>query len=79
MEIKGEQPKPEEEHGGVWEMPIEVRVEECLSRIVKFLYDLENAEGGMFDVRDLDISSRNNGFLTVKFTLTSAYMKGPAK
>ena len=78
-EIKGEQPKPEEEHGGVWEMPIEVRVEECLSRIVKFLYDLENAEGGMFDVRDLDISSRNNGFLTVKFTLTSAYMKGPAK
>ncbi|MBQ8114001.1 MAG: hypothetical protein IJ146_12445, partial [Kiritimatiellae bacterium] len=27
VEIKGEQPKPEEEHGGVWEMPIEVRVE----------------------------------------------------
>ena len=79
VEIKGEQPKPEEEHGGVWEMPIEVRVEECLSRIVKFLYDLENAEGGMFDVRDLDISSRTNGFLTVKFTLTSANMKGPAK
>ena len=63
----------------MWEMPIEVRVEECLSRIVKFLYDLENAEGGMFDVRDLDISSRNNGFLSVKFTLTSAYMKGPSK
>ena len=79
VEIKGEQPKPEEEHGGVWEMPIEVRVEECLSRIVKFLYDLENAEGGMFDVRDLDISSRNNGFLSVKFTLTSAHMKGPSK
>ncbi len=79
VEIKGEQPKPEEEHGGVWEMPIEVRVEESLGRIVRFLYDLEHADGGMFDVREMDISSRNNGFLAVKFTVTCAYMKGPSK
>jgi len=79
VHIQGEQPKPEEEHGGVWEMPIEVKFEAALSRVVKFLYALENAEGGMFDVRDLDISSRNNGFLSVKFTLTCAYMKGSSK
>ena len=79
VDIKSEQPKPEEEHGGVWEMPIEVRVEESLGRIVRFLYDLEHADGGMFDVREMDISSRNNGFLAVKFTVTCAYMKGPSK
>ena len=79
VHIQGEQPKPEEEHGGVWEMPIEVKFEAALERVVKFLYALDNAEGGMFDVRDLDISSRNNGFLSVKFTLTCAYMKGSSK
>ncbi len=79
VEILGEQPKPEEEHGGVWEMPIEVKFEASLARVVKFFYALDHAEGGMFDVRDLDISSRNNGFLSVKFTLTCAYMKGSAK
>ena len=79
VHILSEQPKPEEEHGGVWEMPIDVKFEAALARVVKFLFALEHAEGGMFDVRDLDISSRNNGFLTVKFTLTCAYMKGPSK
>lgn len=79
VHIQSEQPKPEEEHGGVWEMPIDVKFEAALARVVKFLYALENAEGGMFDVRDLDISSRNNGFLSVKFTLTCAYMKGSSK
>lgn len=79
VHIQGEQPKPEEEHGGVWEMPIEVKFEAALSRVVKFFYALEHAKGGMFDVRDLDISTRNNGFLSVKFTLTCAYMKGPSK
>ena len=74
--LVGEQPKPEEEHGGVWEMPIEVRYEASLERLVQFLFALENAEDAMFDVRDIDITSKNTGYLSGKFTLTCAYMKG---
>lgn len=79
VHILGEQPKPEEEHGGVWEMPIEIKFEAALARVVKFFYALDNAQGGMFDVRELDISPRNNGFLSVKLTVTCAYMKGSSK
>ncbi len=79
VSILSEQPKPEEEHGGVWEMPIEVRYEASLVRLVEFLYALENVEDAMFDVRDIDISSKNTGYLTGKFTLTCAYMKGSSK
>ncbi len=75
----GEQPKPEEEHGGVWEMPIEVRYEASLVRLVEFLYAVNTVEDAMFDIRDIDITSKNNGYLTGKFTLTCAYMKGPSK
>lgn len=77
--ILSEQPKPEEEHGGVWEMPIEVKYEASLGHLVEFLFALDHAENAMFDVRDLDISSKNTGFLTGKFTLTCAYTKGSSK
>ncbi|MGN0846673.1 MAG: hypothetical protein ACI4RA_04730 [Kiritimatiellia bacterium] len=79
VNILGEQPKTEEDHGGVWEMPIEVRYEASLVRLVEFLYALENVEDAMFDVRDIDISAKNTGYLTGKFTLTCAYMKGSSK
>ena len=73
--IQKESPKEEEDHGGVWEMPIEVTYEASLVRLVEFLHALGRVEGAMFDVRDLDISPKNNGFLTGKYTLTCAYMK----
>ena len=76
IRIVSEQPKPEEEHGGVWELPIEVKYEASLRRLVEFLYALNTEEGTMFDVRDIDISAKNNGVLSGKFTLTCAYMKG---
>lgn len=79
VSILGEQPKEEEEHGGVWEMPIEVKYEASLERLVEFLYALEHAEDAMFDVRDIDISSKNTGYLSGKLTLTCAYMKGSSK
>lgn len=73
-------PGKEEEHGGVWELPItDVKYEASLSRLVSFIFALDNAEGGMFDVREIDISSKNNGFLAGKFTLTCAYMKTTEK
>lgn len=75
ISIVGEQPKPEEEHGGVWELPIEVKYVASLRRLVEFLHALNTTEGTMFDVRDLDISTKNNGDLSGKFTLTCAYMK----
>ena len=73
--IMKESPKEEEDHGGVWEMPIEVTYEASLVRLVEFLHALGRVEGAMFDVRDLDISPKNTGFLTGKYTLTCAYMK----
>lgn len=79
VSILGEQPKAEEEHGGVWEMPIEVKYEASLERLVEFLYALEHAEDAMFDVRDIDISSKNTGYLSGKLTLTCAYMKGSSR
>lgn len=75
----GLQAKPEEEHGGVWEMPIEVRYEASLVRLVELLYAFNTVEDAMFDVRDIDITSKNTGYLSGKFTLTCAYMKGPSK
>lgn len=75
VHIASEQPKPEEEHGKVWELPIEVKYEASLGKLVAFLYALNTAEGAMLDVKDLDISAKNNGWLSGKFTLTCAYMK----
>ena len=60
-------------------MPIEVKYEASLERLVEFLYALEHAEDAMFDVRDIDISSKNTGYLSGKLTLTCAYMKGSSK
>lgn len=76
IRFTNETPKPEEEHGGVWEIPIEVRFDTSLKLLVEFLYALNTTEGTMFDVRDLDVSSKNNGLLSVKLTVTCAYMKG---
>lgn len=73
--ITSEQPKPEEDHGSVWEMPIEVKYDAALGKLVAFLYALNVAEGVMLDVRDLDVTAKNNGWLSGKFTLTCAYMK----
>ena len=75
ISISSEQPKPEEEHGKVWEMPIEVKYEAALGNLVAFLHAINTAEGAMLDVRDLEISSKNNGWLSGKFTLTCAYVK----
>lgn len=75
VSISSEQPKPEEEHGKVWEMPIEVKYEAALGKLVEFLHALNTAEGAMLDVKDLEITSKNNGWLSGKFTLTCAYVK----
>lgn len=56
-------------------MPIEVKYDAALGRLVAFLYALNTANGAMLDVRDLDITAKNNGWLSGKFTLTCAYMK----
>ncbi len=58
---------------GVGEMPIDVTYEASLVRLVEFLYAIRNVEGAMFDIRDLTINARNNGFLRGRFTLTCAY------
>ncbi len=58
---------------GVGEMPIDVNYEASLVRLVEFLYAIRNVEGAMFDIRDLTITARNNGFLRGRFTLTCAY------
>ena len=67
--------REEEEHGGVWELPIDVSYEASLERLVEFLHALGQAEGAMFDVRELEIQVQNNGFLRGRYVLTCAYMK----
>ena len=70
----------EEDHGGVWEMPVEVKYDNTsLLRLVEFLYALNNVEDAMVDVREIDINAdrgKNAGALHGKIILTCAYLKG---
>ena len=70
----------EEDHGGVWEMPVEVKYDNTsLLRLVEFLYALNNVEDAMVDVREIDINAdrgKNAGALHGKIVLTCAYLKG---
>ena len=70
----------EEDHGGVWEMPVEVKYDNTsLLRLVEFLYALNNVEDAMIDVREIEINAargKNAGALHGKIVLTCAYLKG---
>ena len=71
----------EEDHGGVWEMPVEVKYDNTsLQRLVEFLYAVNKAEDAMMDVREIEIAvrGRNVGALNGKLVLTCAYLKGEA-
>ena len=71
----------EEDHGGVWEMPVEVKYDNTsLLRLVEFLSALNNVEDAMGDVREIEIAvrGRNVGALNGKLVLTCAYLKGEA-
>ena len=68
----------EEDHGGVWEMPVEVKYDNTsLQRLVEFLYAVNTAEDAMMDVRELEIGAKgkNVGALNGKIVLTCAYLK----
>ncbi len=70
----------EEDHGGVWEMPVEVKYDNTsLLRLVEFLYAVNTAEDAMMDVREIEINAprgKNAGALNGKIVLTCAYLKG---
>ena len=70
----------EEDHGGVWEMPVEVKYDNTsLLRLVEFLYAVNTAEDAMMDVRELEINAprgKNAGALNGRVVLTCAYLKG---
>ena len=69
----------EDDHGGVWEVPVEVKFDNTsLQRLVEFLYAVNTAEDAMMDVRELEVSVRgeNAGALYGKLELTCAYQKG---
>ena len=69
----------EEDHGGVWEMPVDVKYDNTsLQRLVEFLYAVNKSEDAMMDVREIDISvqGKNVGALRGKIVLTCAYLKG---
>ena len=69
----------EEDHGGVWEMPVEVKYDNTsLQRLVEFLYAVNKTEDAMMDVREIEIAvrGRNVGALNGKLVLTCAYLKG---
>jgi len=70
----------EEDHGGVWEMPVEVKYDNTsLQRLVEFLYAVNTAEDAMMDVREIEITAargKSAGALHGKIVLTCAYLKG---
>ena len=70
----------EEDHGGVWEMPVEVKYDNTsLLRLVGVLYAGNTAEDAMMDVRELEINAprgKNAGALNGRVVLTCAYLKG---
>ena len=63
--------------GEVLEQPIEVKSwEGSLEALVKFMYELENTDEGMFDIKELNMKpSSKKGYLRGSFTLTCAYMR----
>ena len=70
----------EEDHGGVWEMPVDVKYDNTsLLRLVEFLYAVNTVEDAMMDVREIEINAargKNAGALHGKIVLTCAYLKG---
>ena len=77
LSISQRQGGKEVEEGEVLELPIEVKSwEGSLESLVKFMYELENGDGGMFDIRALNFKpSSKKGYLKGSFTLTCAYMR----
>ena len=70
----------EEDHGGVWEMPVDGKYDNTsLLRLVEFLYAVNTVEDAMMDVREIEINAargKNAGALHGKIVLTCAYLKG---
>ncbi len=77
VQISQRQAGQEIEVGEVLELPIEVRSwEGSLEALVKFMYELENTDSGMFDIGQLNFKpSSKKGYLRGSFTLKCAYMR----
>jgi len=77
VQIGQRQGGTEAEAGDVLELPIEVKSwEASLEALVKFMYELENTDEGMFDIRAINFKpNTKTGYLRGSFTLTCAYMR----
>ncbi len=75
--ISDDEAKAEIVGDDVHELPIEVRSwEGSLEALVKFIYELENSEDGMFAVTELNFKpSQKKGYLRGSFKLHCAYMR----
>ena len=77
VSISRRQAGKEAEVGDVFEMPVDVKDwTGSLQCLVKFLFDLEHAEGAMFDVSAISMKPDNKGYMRGSFTLACAYMRG---
>lgn len=67
----------ESEAGDVLELPLEVKsFEASLEALVKFMYQLESSNEGMFDISEMSIKpSSKKGYLKGSLSLTCAYMR----
>ena len=75
--ISQDEAKSEISEDDVTELPIEVRTwEGSLEALVKFMYELENTDAGMFAITELSFRpSSKKGYLRGSFTLNCAYMR----
>lgn len=75
VEISRRQAGEETRIGDVYELPIQVTEwEATLSALVHFLFDLQ-AEGAMFDIRELFIRPKSGSLLRGRFQLSCAYTR----
>ena len=77
VHIGNHSPGAEKKAGDVMELPVEVKDwDGALESLVRFMYDVETTESGMFDFDNLNIKPGKNGYFRGGFTLMCAYMRG---
>ena len=76
IEISNSKASSEIAAGDVFEREIECSWEGSLESLVKFMHELENGDGGMFDFHVLSFKpSSKAGYLKGTFAVTCAYMR----
>ena len=74
--VSERKPGPQEEMGDMMQITVDVKWTAALESLVKFMYALENADSGKFDVQAISFSqAKRQGYLSGTLTLTCIYKR----